>query len=70
MVNSKTMEDARAQVDKVLGQAGAEAVSELGEETLKHYDVQPGKPHFCFGTLPHIPGVLTEVTGSAFDIGD
>lgn len=70
MVNSDTAENARAAVDKLLGQPGAETVSELGEETIKHYDVQPGSPRFCFGMLPHIPGVVQEVPNSVFDIGE
>jgi hypothetical protein len=69
MVNSETPEAARAEVDRLMGQPGAEVLSSLSEDTLKHYDVQPGKPRFSFGMLPHIPGVVQEVTGSVFDIG-
>lgn len=69
MVNSGTPEGARAEVDKLTGQTNAEALTVLSDDTLKHFDVQPGRPHLCFSTLPGNNGVLGEVTGSEFDMG-
>ena len=69
MVNSETRESARAEVDKLTGQTNAEALTELSDDTLKHFDVQPGRPQLCFSTLPGSNGVLGEVTSSEFDMG-
>jgi hypothetical protein len=69
MVNSETREGARAEVDKLTGQTNAQALTELSDDTLKHFDVQPGRPHLCFSALPGMNGVLGEVTSGEFDIG-
>ena len=69
MVNSGTREGARAEVDKLTGQSNAEALTELSDDTLKHFDVQPGRPHLCFSTLPGMNGVIGEVASSEFDMG-
>lgn len=69
MVNSETPESARAEVDKLTGQTNAEALTVLSDDTLKHFDVQPGRPHLCFSTLPGSNGVLGEVASSEFDMG-
>ena len=69
MVNNGTREGAREEVNKLLGQSNAEALTELSDDTLKHFDVQPGRPHLCFSTLPGMNGVLGEVASSEFDMG-
>jgi hypothetical protein len=69
MVNCATSEGARAEVDKLTGQTNAEALTVLGDDTLEHFGVQPGRPHLCFSTLPGNQGVLGEVLSSEFDIG-
>jgi hypothetical protein len=69
MVNSDTPQGARAEVDKLLGQTNAQALTELSDATLDHFDVQPGRPHLCFSTLPGMNGVLGEVMSSEFDMG-
>lgn len=67
--NSETPESARAEVDKLTGQTNAEALTVLSNDTLRHFDVRPGRPHLWFSTLPGINGVLGEVASSEFDMG-
>jgi hypothetical protein len=69
MVNSGTPEGARAEVDKLLGESNARALTVLSDETLDYFGVKPGRPHLCFSTLPGSNGALGEVTSSEFDIG-
>jgi hypothetical protein len=69
MVNSNTREGARTEVDKLTGETNAQALTVLSDVTLEYFDVQPGRPHLCFSTLPGMKGVLGEVTGSEFDMG-
>ena len=69
MVNNATPEGARAEVDKLLGQTNAQALSVLSDDTLEYFHVQPGRPHLCFSTLPGNNGVLGEVSSSEFDLG-
>jgi hypothetical protein len=69
MVNSDTREGACAEVDKLLGQTNAQALTELSDATLEHFDVQPGRPHLSFSTLPGSNGALGEVASSEFDMG-
>ena len=69
MVNSETPESARAVVDKLTGETNAQALTALSDDTLKHFDVQPGRPHLCFSTLPGMNGMLGEVASSEFDMG-
>jgi hypothetical protein len=69
MVNCGSREDARAEVDKLTGQSNAQALTVLSDDTLKYFDVRPGRPHLCFSTLPGMNGVLGEVTSSEFDMG-
>ena len=66
MVNCATPEGARAEVDKLTGQTNAQALTVLSDGTLEHFDVQPGRPHLCFSTLPGNQGVLGEVLSSEF----
>jgi hypothetical protein len=66
MVNCATPEGARAEVDKVAGETNAEALTVLSDDTLAHFDVQPGRPHLCFSALPGNRGTLGEVISSAF----
>jgi hypothetical protein len=66
MVNCHTPEGARAEVDKLTGESNAQALTELSDDTLKYFEVQPGRPHLCFSTLPGSKGVLGEVLSSAF----
>jgi hypothetical protein len=61
MVNCENPERARAEVDKITGETNAQALSVLSDDTLKHFDVHPGKPWLCFSTLP-----LGEVINSQF----
>lgn len=71
MVNNGTREGAREEVNKLLGQTNAEALTELSDDTLKHFDVQPGRPHLSFSALPGNKGAIGEVTASTeFDMGD
>ncbi|HEX9964406.1 MAG TPA: hypothetical protein VGB04_05425 [Allosphingosinicella sp.] len=69
MVNNETPEGARAEVDKLTGETNAQALTVLSNDTLEHFEVQPGRPHLCFSTLPGDKGVLGEVASSEFDIG-
>jgi hypothetical protein len=69
MVNSDAREGARAEVDKLPGQTNAEALTVLSDDTLKYFDVQPGRPHLCFSTLPGMNGAIGEVASSEFDMG-
>jgi hypothetical protein len=69
MVNSETPEGARAEVDKLTGETNAQALTVLSDETLDHFDVQPGRPKLSFSTLPGTNGVLGQVTASEFDMG-
>jgi hypothetical protein len=69
MVNSETREGARAEVDKLTGQTNAQALTALSDDTLSYFDVQPGRPHLCFSTLPGMNGVIGEVASSEFDMG-
>ena len=69
MVNCGTREGARAEVDKLTGETNAQALTELSDDTLKHFDVQPGRPKLYFSTLPGMNGVLGEVVSSEFDMG-
>jgi hypothetical protein len=69
MVNSDTRECARAEVDKLTGQTNAQALTVLSDDTLKYFDVQPGRPHLCFSALPGNNGVIGEVVSSEFDMG-
>ncbi|HEY0412300.1 MAG TPA: hypothetical protein VGD66_04075 [Allosphingosinicella sp.] len=69
MVNSDTREGARAEVDKLTGQTNAQALTVLSDDTLKYFDVQPGRPQLRFSTLPGMNGVLGEVASSEFDMG-
>jgi hypothetical protein len=69
MVNNDTPEGARAEVDKLTGEANAQALTVLSDDTLKYFEVQPGRPHLCFSTLPGNNGVLGEVASSEFDMG-
>jgi hypothetical protein len=62
MVNCENAERARTEVDKITGESNARTLSELSDETLEHFDVQPGKPWLCFSTLP-----LGEVINSQFE---
>lgn len=66
MVNCATPEGARAEVDTLTGETNAEALTMLSDDTLKHFDVQPGRPHLCFSALPGNRGALGEVLNSAF----
>lgn len=66
MVNCATPEGARAEVDKVTGETNAEALTVLSDDTLQHFNVQPGRPHLCFSALPGNKGALGEVISSAF----
>jgi hypothetical protein len=65
MVNSDTREGAR----EFTGQTTAQALTVLSDDTLKYFDVQPGRPQLCFSTLPGMNGVIGEVAGSGFDMG-
>jgi hypothetical protein len=69
MVNSATPEGARAEVDKLLGQSNAQALTVLSDDTLEYFEVRPGRPHLCFSALPGSNGVLGEVNSSKFDMG-
>jgi hypothetical protein len=69
MVNSDTREGASAEVDKLTGQTNAQALAVLSDVTLEYFDVQPGRPHLCFSTLPGVNGVIGEVASSQFDMG-
>jgi hypothetical protein len=69
MVNCETRDGARAEVDKLTGQTNAQALTVLSDETLKHFDVQPCRPHLCFSTLPGMNGAIGEVASSQFDMG-
>ena len=69
MVHSETPECARAEVDKLTGQTNAQALTVLSDDTLEYFEVQPGRPHLCFSTLPGMNGVLGEVASSEFDMG-
>jgi hypothetical protein len=69
MVNNATREGAREEVNKLLGQSNAEALTELSDDTLEHFNVQPGRPHLSFSALPGSNGAIGEVASSEFDIG-
>lgn len=70
MVNNGTREGAREEVNTLLGQSNAETLAALSDDTLEHFNVQPGQPHLSFSALPGDKGAIGEVTASTeFDMG-
>lgn len=69
MVNNGTREGAREEVNKLLGQSNAETLTELSEDTLEHFDVQPGRPHLSFSALPGDKGAIGDIASTEFDMG-